>query len=310
MLNWLKKDFIPHDGNEHRPHFLRNENLRHIVAIILFVELATFVVPSILNMNLSGGIAAVLPAVLGELTNEKRQEEKLPMLFVNPLLTRAAEMKAQNMAENGYFAHTSPEGRTPWYWIELAGYKYKYAGENLAVNFRDSEDVTSAWLASPTHRANIVKGNYTEMGTGVANGYYKGKKTVFVAQVYANPLSASGSASALIKPKIIAPMFQAIAPAKPEVLGAETPKQPNLLQKHLASPRDLSNTVMLTLAGLVGFALVVYLVIKRKDHHRDMIGNGLAALAIVGALLLANHYLSFNKMVITESYDYSLEDTL
>ena len=301
---------MPHDDNEHRPHFLRNENLRHIVAIILFIELAVFVTPSILNMNLSGGIAAVISSVLGDLTNEKRQEEKLPVLAVNPLLTRAAEMKAQDMAEKGYFAHTSPEGKTPWHWIELAGYKYKYAGENLAINFRDSEDVTSAWLASPTHRANIIKSNYTEMGTGVANGYYKGKKTVFVAQVYANPLSASDSVSALIKPQKIAPLFQAITPVKSEVLGAETPKQPNLLQKQLASPRNLANTVMLTLVGLVSFALIIYLVIKRKDHHSDIIGNGLATLAIVGAVLLTNYYLSFDKMVITESYDYSLEETL
>lgn len=98
-------------------------------------------------------------------------------------------MKAQDMATKGYFAHTSPEGKkTPWYWLKQVGYQYQYAGENLAINFTDSKDVTNAWMNSPTHKANIVKDKYTEVGTGIATGLYEGRETVFVAQVYANPI--------------------------------------------------------------------------------------------------------------------------
>ena len=61
-------------------------------------------------------------------------------------------MKAQDMATLGYFAHVSPDGKTPWYWIEKVGYDYQYAGENLAINFSDSKDVTNAWMASPLHK--------------------------------------------------------------------------------------------------------------------------------------------------------------
>src|SRR3989344_4163144 len=188
MIAWLKKHFIPHTGNDHRPHILRNYNIKNILVLIVFLELFTFLLPTLMHLNRIGGMAAVLPAVLSSLTNEERQAQNLPTLTVNPILNAAAEMKAEDMATKGYFAHTSPEGKAPWYWIEKVDYKYQYAGENLAINVNDSTDVTNAWMASPTHRANIVKGGYTEMGTGIAKGVYQGRETIFVAQIYANPV--------------------------------------------------------------------------------------------------------------------------
>ena len=188
MFSWLKKHFIPHEGNDHRPHILRGSGIRNIVILIIFLEIFAFLIPTLTRINMTGGMAAVLPAVLADLTNQERQEQNLSTLTVSQILNQAAEMKATDMATKGYFAHTSPEGKNPWYWLEKVGYKYQYAGENLAINFSDSKDVTNAWMASPTHKANIVKGNYTEIGTGIASGIYEGRETVFVAQVYANPL--------------------------------------------------------------------------------------------------------------------------
>ena len=288
--------------------------------LVVALELIAFILPSLVNLNLSGGMAAVLPAVLGQLTNEKRAAADLPVLVVNPLLTQAAEMKAQDMAEQGYFAHTSPEGKTPWYWIEQTGYKYQYAGENLAVNFRDSEDVTEAWLQSPTHQANIVKGNYTEMGTGVARGMYQGKNTVFVAQVYASPLPAPVSpvaASALVR------VAEAAATVSSQVLGPEiVPAEPGLKvetkvaeklepwQKAFASPRRTTNMIMFTIFGFIALALILYVIIKLRGHHKDLLGNGLAVLAIIGALFVANYYLSYGRMLVVESYNYALQDMI
>jgi len=307
MFSWLKKHFIPHEGNEHRPHFLREESMRRIIVLVVALELIAFIIPSLVNLNLSGGMAAVLPAVLGQLTNEKRAAENLPTLVVNPLLTQAAEMKAQDMAEQGYFAHTSPEGKTPWYWIEQVGYKYQYAGENLAVNFRDSEDVTNAWLNSPTHQANIVKGNYTEMGTGVVRGMYQGKNTVFVAQVYANPLPTP------VSPAIVSASVRvAEAAAEPEaqVLGSEVStvneQQIEPWQRAFASPRRTTNLLMFAIFSIIALALILYMAVKMRDHHKDLLGNGLAVLAVIGALFVANYYLSYHNMIITDSFDYQL----
>lgn len=194
MISWLKKHFIPHRGNSHRPHFLRVENARTILVLVVVLELLVFVLPSltfVARVNHHTNLANVLPGVLAVLTNDEREVNNLPDLVVSPILTKAAEMKAQDMAEKGYFAHTSPEGKTPWYWLDLVGYTYDYAGENLAINFSDSKDVTEAWMNSPTHRANIVKSTYREVGTGIATGMYKGRETIFVAQVYANPRNTS-----------------------------------------------------------------------------------------------------------------------
>ena len=67
---------------------------------------------------------------------------------------------------------------------------------------------------------------------------------------------------------------------------------------------------MSAIFGIIALALVFYIVIKIRGHHRDLLGNGLAVLAITGAVLLANYYLSFGNMVTAESYDYALEDTI
>lgn len=134
--------------------------------------------------------AAVMPAVVAVLTNEARAADDLGELHVDEKLTRAAQAKAEDMAEKGYFAHVSPDGTTPWYWIIREEYLYVYAGENLAVNFDESEDVVEAWLASPTHRFNIMKRQYTDIGIGIATGTYKGREATFVVQMFGAPAAS------------------------------------------------------------------------------------------------------------------------
>jgi len=126
-----------------------------------------------------------------DLTNQERANLVLPLLKRNPILDQAAQLKANDMAVNGYFAHNSPTGITPWYWFGQVGYLFTYAGENLAVHFSDSDEVVSAWMASPTHRANIVNSNYTEIGIGTARGIYQGYETVFVVQLFGRPAMKS-----------------------------------------------------------------------------------------------------------------------
>lgn len=129
-------------------------------------------------------LAAVLPSVLVQATNKERQGDNLGTLQENELLTRAAKLKAEDMASKGYFSHTSPEGVTPWTWLNIVGYPYEKAGENLAVNFIDSVDVINAWMKSPSHRDNILSDKYDEIGIATAKGEYKGKEGVFVVQYF------------------------------------------------------------------------------------------------------------------------------
>jgi hypothetical protein len=107
------------------------------------------------------------------------------------LLTVAAQDKANDEATKGYFAHTSPQGLTPWYWFQQVGYNFDYAGENLAVNFSDSEDVTTAWMNSPEHRANILNTDFTQIGIAAAQGVYEGEPTTFVVEEFGTPAPAA-----------------------------------------------------------------------------------------------------------------------
>jgi len=226
MRRHLKNYFIPHPGNDHKPHSLRHKTILAFFLFVIILEFG-FLVQVFIVFDKTKFLASVLPAVLTALTNEDRANIDAPPLKENELLKRAAEEKAKDMAEKGYFAHTSPEGRTPWYWLDQVGYKYTYAGENLAVNFFDSDDVEKAWMNSPTHRANIVRKDYTEIGIGIARGKYEGRNTIFVAQFFGTPTSvafAEATPVQNINTETQAPKTVASSPTKPTTPKPTTPK--------------------------------------------------------------------------------------
>ncbi len=185
MRKTLKKYFVPHVGNQHRPHFLREKSVvtTALVAVVLFFAsmFGNHVVRT------SPQLASIKSAFLVDLTNKDRAKEGLPELVINENLVTAATMKATDMAGKEYFAHQSPDGRMPWDFIKAAGYNYVYAGENLAVNFYDSGEVERAWMESPTHKKNIINPKYTEIGIAIAPGRYKGDDTTYVVQMFGRP---------------------------------------------------------------------------------------------------------------------------
>lgn len=160
------------------------------VTLMAFLVLITFLganLHALLWQKSSWLVSTVLPAVVVELTNEERESLNAPELRRNTTLDKAAQLKAQHMAQNEYFSHYSPDGVSPWHWFNEAGYVYAHAGENLAIHFTDSSEVVQAWMDSPTHRANIVNANYTEIGVGTAKGTYDGFDTVYVVQLFGAP---------------------------------------------------------------------------------------------------------------------------
>lgn len=197
----FKKFLIPHSQNEFKPHVFREISIVIILtlAALVFV-IFTFVLP---NINKSGLMGAIYSSVLVDSTNiDRKNVAKLDALTVNPLLVEAAQAKANDMASKGYFAHNSPEGLTPWYWIKGAGYNYLYAGENLAIDFEDSDDVERAWMNSPGHRANILNVHFTEVGIATAVGEIDGRKTTFVVQMFGSPRTTPTPVVAQVTPPI------------------------------------------------------------------------------------------------------------
>jgi len=160
------------------------------VSIMTVLVLLTFIganLHAVMWQSSGWLVSTVLPAVVVELTNEERADLDASPLRRNATLDAAAKMKAEHMAKNEYFAHYSPDGVSPWYWFKESGYVFAHAGENLAIHFTDSSEVIEAWMDSPTHRANIVNAQYTEIGVGTAKGTYEGYDTVYVVQLFGTP---------------------------------------------------------------------------------------------------------------------------
>ena len=85
--------------------------------------------------------------------NEIRVSNGLSPLTWNYQVENAAKVRANEIVSS--FSHTRPDGR-PWY---TADDKVLY-GENLAQYYDSAEEVVAAWMNSPSHRANILKGDF------------------------------------------------------------------------------------------------------------------------------------------------------
>lgn len=151
--------------------------------LMLFVFLILFI--SIFTLGKIAAIASdITSQAIVNLANNDRISQGLPPLVENEKLSEAALLKAQDMVAKNYFAHTSPDGATPWHWIDKVNYDYNYAGENLAMDFTSPEKMNQAWITSPTHRANIMNEKYTDIGVGIQQGVIEGHETIVVVQVF------------------------------------------------------------------------------------------------------------------------------
>jgi len=222
--------FIPQVENDYKPHVLRGRTVAFVIVVALVAESAfVFGAKYILPQSKLFGIIEV-NALIDE-TNQSRVANGLPDLQVSPLLQAAAQAKANDEASKGYFAHTSPQGLTPWYWFQQAGYNFDYAGENLAVNFSDSQDVTNAWMNSAEHRANILSTDFTQIGMATAEGIYNGQPTTFVVEEFGTPAPATSpvvfvdtasaaTAPATVPSATVTPAKSAKTPVKKPVAAA------------------------------------------------------------------------------------------
>lgn len=181
----LKHIFIPHEENEYKPHFFREVSIIIILVISIFLLGVSFGSSFFIHKTVLG--SSVASSVLIDLTNNSRLAYNEVPLTINPKLQQAALLKGQDMSKYGYFAHESPTGVTPWYWFKQAGYTFLYAGENLAINFTQSNDVESAWMASPKHKENILNVNFREIGIATVDGLYQGNPTTYVVQMFGTP---------------------------------------------------------------------------------------------------------------------------
>jgi len=181
----IKLAFIPCEENEYRPKLLEGRFL--IYCAILLLVFKIFILSFFVYFPSNIFFADITKAALISLTSKQRESLGVQTLKENSKLAEAALLKAENMMKEDYFSHQSPEGISPWYWFKEAGYNYKFAGENLAIGFLDSEELNTAWLDSPSHRRNLLDPNYTETGIAVLTGDFQGGETTIVVQLFGNP---------------------------------------------------------------------------------------------------------------------------
>ncbi len=200
MLLPVRKFFIPSKDNGYKPFLLRKVALSVYTIILVLV-------------NMFGGLlgipeamaSSITPANIINLTNQQRAAAGLNTLNTDSRLSAAALAKANNMLEQQYWDHFGPNGESPWMFISASGYQYVYAGENLAKGFRTAEGVHEAWMASPTHKENIMSGNYKDIGVAVVEGVLLGKQTILVVQMFGNLTSQTYKADAPVKSEVTQP---------------------------------------------------------------------------------------------------------
>lgn len=112
--------------------------------------------------------------------NRARAEAGLPRLTEHGTLKELAFERSEDMAARKYFSHTTPEGVDVFTLLAQRGVSYRTAGENLAWNTGHASESAAiamrTFLASPPHRANLLRAEYAEVGVGVASD---GSKLIF-----------------------------------------------------------------------------------------------------------------------------------
>jgi uncharacterized YkwD family protein len=109
---------------------------------------------------------------VANLLNKERVAAGLSPLVVDQALSNMALDKAKDLYNNNYFDHTSPTYGSPFDMMTRYGIPHSYAGENIAKGQRTPQEVHTAWMNSPGHRANIMKAQYTKVGVAYYNGVW------------------------------------------------------------------------------------------------------------------------------------------
>ncbi len=262
LQNLLQHLFIPHQRNGHRAGLLHHLSLILLLGLLFAGQsLAIF---SKKNYSDILGIATDINVekLLAE-TNKQRLQAGLGELMLSAELSRAAYAKANDMIEKNYWAHYSPTGKTPWNFIVDADYSYAYAGENLAKDFQASSSVVDAWMNSPTHRANILRPEYKDIGFAIVNGRLGNDETTLVVQMFGTK-TASGEL----------------------VSGVSLPVQAGMMVKKnpLIDSVRLMRFLSLFFAGILFIVFITDGLYLARGYFRSS-GHNLAHLIFLGSLI-------------------------
>ncbi len=316
----LRHAFVPGRHNDHHPSSIGHMAL----TAYLILGMASCVVLKNIGAqtgNVLGFATDISSDRLFALTNEKRVNNGLPELSYNSQLAAAAAGKAQDMFSKGYWAHFGPNGESPWTFILGSGYSYDTAGENLAKNYTTSGEVVDAWMDSPTHRENVLKSSYRDVGFAVANGNLGGEDTTLVVQMFGSksvlapsaPTEAptptqtaqrqvNGAESEMVRVAAVVP--KVTDAQKPVIVPATLSPTPNgdlgavVVQAAYPQPKPFSldlypafKTIVALLVAFLVSAFVIDLYHLSETEHLAHRGKHIAHIIFLVAILLAMFFL-------------------
>jgi hypothetical protein len=311
--------FLPHKQTHKKAKLISWQAL--LIYALLFINLeGAFSVVSYLKPGILGTTSNISASRIIELTNQERAKSGLSPLAENSQLSQAAAAKASNMFEENYWAHFSPSGKDPWGFILGAGYRFTVAGENLAKNFTNSEDVVVAWMNSTSHKENIMNPKYKDIGIAVEDGDLQGQRTTLVVQEF-GATEAPVAGVVALAPQV-APTTQptSVPTAAPSVSPTEEPtpspepiiyisgqqlkvppedfnnqenlslvasvKPPAVSGKPLFDPFVVTKVVGISLAGLIAFLLMLDFMVLRSRGVFRFSSHHLANLSLILVLIL------------------------
>ena len=309
--HWL----VPHETNNHRSRALHLNALLSYALLLMVFNLSARVlrtqVPDVLGYATDIRVDQLLNS-----TNAKRQENGLSSLQLNDTLSQAAAAKASDMLTNNYWAHNSPSGKTPWDFIIGSGYRYTLAGENLAKNFQTSDGVVEAWMASPSHRANLLKPGYADVGFAIVNGVLSGEETTLVVQMFGatrsvpspnvDKVQAQAPAPVAAKPVVVPeePVAESAEPiptivvSQPEPAPVQlTPQLASVVTSPLINLSAVSRQVVFVFVGiLMGILALDAYVVARRGVVR-LAGHNIAHIMFLLSIVIGGLFMSRGSLL-------------
>jgi len=297
--------FFPRQSNNQKAKVLHSSTLFFLTLFLVIFQVIIQVLP-LSGIKILGYGANIAPSDVINLTNTKRQELGLNSLEYSSMLSQAAQAKGQDMIAKDYWAHVSPDGIQPWYFITNAGYKYRYAGENLARDFSDPGSAVEAWIASPSHRENILSAKYQEIGVAVIEGDLAGVETTLIVQLFGAPYvdttpqvpiaeartPTEAVPTPLLSPQpttaIVAqgePVLEPLTAGDEQVLVISEGGVQASKPKILISPFNTTRTLSLFTIGSLLLILVVDSFVASKKKVARVGGRTFAHLAFLGMVL-------------------------
>ncbi|OGM13092.1 hypothetical protein A3A76_01720 [Candidatus Woesebacteria bacterium RIFCSPLOWO2_01_FULL_39_23] len=295
--------FIPGYSNNHKAKVLHPESILVIIFLVIFSQYLIQTFPKS-GVRVLGYAANISVDEIIRLTNQKRADAGVQSLSFSATLASAAKAKGEDMLAKDYWAHVAPDGTEPWKFFTDAGYKYRYAGENLARDFSSASTTVDAWNASPSHKENMLSGKYDEIGVAVVEGDFNGVDTTIVVQLFgkgygdniaqAIPTSSAVAGNANTVPtsmptafptKVLPTLTPSSTPT-PMVIIAKSGTPPTTPQKTLVSPFNTTKGVsIVTIVFLMAvFTIDIFTVSRRKIARVG--GRAFAHMAFLGMILI------------------------